>query len=196
VGSAAGKAGSAAAVTVSLAASGASVTATRNDIRFNSQALSLNSRNCQVNEAIGKALSVSVVQIDGSTTTLRFLVRPDENPGRITDGPLYTCTFRISPSAPPGTYVLGNIDMVAFGLGGTVYADVVGADGYIAVPSPCTGDCDGDGQVTVDEILVLVNTALGNFGVDACLAGDADHDGQVTVDEILAAVSNALEGCD
>jgi hypothetical protein len=47
----------------------------------------------------------------------------------------------------------------------------------------------------VDEILTMVNIALGNADVDACLAGDAYHDGQIAIDEILTAVNNALNGC-
>jgi hypothetical protein len=66
---------------------------------------------------------------------------------------------------------------------------------------PCVGDCNGDGTVTVDEILAMVNIALGiplgnvPVGGGDCRAGDANHDGQITVDEILAAVNNALNGC-
>jgi hypothetical protein len=46
--------------------------------------------------------------------------------------------------------------------------------------------------VTVDEILTMVNIALGNTPVAACDAGDANQDDQITVDEILTAVNNAL----
>jgi len=49
--------------------------------------------------------------------------------------------------------------------------------------------------VTVDEILTMVNIALGNTPVMTCEAGDANHDGQITIDEILTAVNNALNGC-
>jgi hypothetical protein len=49
--------------------------------------------------------------------------------------------------------------------------------------------------VTVDEILTMVNIALGNTSVTACDAGDANQDDQITVDEILTAVNNALDGC-
>ena len=63
------------------------------------------------------------------------------------------------------------------------------------VASPCVGDCNGDLQVTVDEILSMVNIALGNTSVSACEAGDANHDGEITVNEILAAVNNALNSC-
>jgi len=66
----------------------------------------------------------------------------------------------------------------------------------LLTPTPsCAGDCNGDGQVTVDEILTMVNIALGNANISTCLAGDANHDGQITIDEILTAVNNALNGC-
>jgi hypothetical protein len=59
----------------------------------------------------------------------------------------------------------------------------------------CVGDCDAHGQVTVDEILTLVNIALGNTEVTECSAGDANSDDVITIDEILTAVDNALSGC-
>jgi len=62
-------------------------------------------------------------------------------------------------------------------------------------PPLCVGDCNSDGQVTVDEILTMVNIALGDTPVTTCEAGDANHDGEITIDEILTAVSNALNGC-
>jgi hypothetical protein len=49
--------------------------------------------------------------------------------------------------------------------------------------------------VTVNEILTMVNIALGNAPLLNCEAADANHDGQITVDEILTAVNNALNGC-
>jgi hypothetical protein len=62
--------------------------------------------------------------------------------------------------------------------------------------SPCVGDCNDDGTVTVDEMLTMVNIALGNTPVTSCRAGDANMDGQITIDEILTAVNNALNGCE
>lgn len=60
---------------------------------------------------------------------------------------------------------------------------------------PCAGDCDGDGEVTIDQVLTLVNIALGGGATSSCEAGDVDGDGSITIDEIVAAVSNALSGC-
>ncbi|MFI5394500.1 MAG: hypothetical protein ACHQ9S_03110 [Candidatus Binatia bacterium] len=62
-------------------------------------------------------------------------------------------------------------------------------------PVPCIGDCNGNGSVTVDEILTMVNIALGNTPLSACTAGDGNCDGRITVDEILTAVNAALNGC-
>jgi hypothetical protein len=49
--------------------------------------------------------------------------------------------------------------------------------------------------VTVDEILKMVNIALGLAAPETCLAGDANGDGHITVDEIVSAVNRALTGC-
>ena len=58
----------------------------------------------------------------------------------------------------------------------------------------CVGDCRGDDQVTIDELVAMVNLAL-NGGVTGCSAGDSNTDGRITIDEILVAVNNALSGC-
>lgn len=59
----------------------------------------------------------------------------------------------------------------------------------------CAGDCGGDGAVTINELIALVNVALGSSPVDSCAAGDGNGDGQVTIDELVSAVNRALEGC-
>lgn len=64
------------------------------------------------------------------------------------------------------------------------------------VPSPvCAGDCNGNGNVTIDEIVTLVHIALGDMAIDVCPAGDNDQDGAITVNDILAAVQSTLAGC-
>jgi hypothetical protein len=62
-------------------------------------------------------------------------------------------------------------------------------------PPTCAGDCGGDGEVTVEEIVRMVNIALGSATVDQCRAGDVDGNGEITIDEIIAAVNRALAGC-
>lgn len=63
------------------------------------------------------------------------------------------------------------------------------------VQNSCTGDCNQDLAVTVDELLTGVNIALGNQAINQCLLFDANGDGTTTVDEIIVAVNNALNGC-
>jgi hypothetical protein len=60
---------------------------------------------------------------------------------------------------------------------------------------PCIGDCAGRGTVTIDDLLLAVQQALGLMSSDACGSVDVDWDGTVTVDELLIAVGNALRGC-
>lgn len=64
-----------------------------------------------------------------------------------------------------------------------------------AAAPACVGDCGSDGEVTVDEIITMVNIALGAAQPSACTAGDSSGDGEVTVDEIVGAVNKALGGC-
>ncbi len=59
----------------------------------------------------------------------------------------------------------------------------------------CAGDCDGDGQVVIDEVVRAVEMALGGQPAARCAAADTDGDGQVTVDELIAATGAALRGC-
>jgi len=59
----------------------------------------------------------------------------------------------------------------------------------------CAGDCNSSDDVTVNELLIMVNIALGNADISACAPGDTNHDGSITINEILAAVNKALNGC-
>lgn len=59
----------------------------------------------------------------------------------------------------------------------------------------CPGNCNGDTEVTVDEILAGVSIAQGLQSLEICPQFDANGDGEVTIDDILAAVGAALNGC-
>ena len=77
--------------------------------------------------------------------------------------------------------------------------ELIGGDvfGMFIVPPglACIGDCGSDHAVTVDELLTMIDIALGNADVSGCLAGDNNLDAQITVDEIITAINNALGGC-
>ena len=75
-------------------------------------------------------------------------------------------------------------------------SQVLITDGSVTVTGiPCLGDCNRDHEVTVDELLKMVNIALGTLQLTECPAGDGDASGDITIDEIIKAVSNALNGC-
>ena len=68
----------------------------------------------------------------------------------------------------------------------------------LALPAPaqtCGGDCDGDGAVVVNELVLAVSVALGAAALDVCAAVDGDGDGTVTIAELIAAVDHGLAGC-
>jgi subtilisin family serine protease len=59
----------------------------------------------------------------------------------------------------------------------------------------CIGDCDGDGAVSIAELVRGVNSALASPAPDICGGLDANGDGRVGIDELVRAVANAVEGC-
>ncbi len=58
----------------------------------------------------------------------------------------------------------------------------------------CIGDCDGSHTVTVNEIITLVNIALGDAQAAACANGISSGD-PVDITLIVQAINNALNGC-
>lgn len=59
----------------------------------------------------------------------------------------------------------------------------------------CAGDCNGDGRISVDELVRAVGIALGNDPPSACPGLDTSGNGRVEVGELVAAVGRALNGC-
>ena len=58
----------------------------------------------------------------------------------------------------------------------------------------CTGDCNGNGAVSIDELVTGVGIALGTLPVGACTAFENDT-GQVDIAQLVRGVANALGGC-
>jgi hypothetical protein len=56
------------------------------------------------------------------------------------------------------------------------------------------GDCDGDGVVRIDELVLAVNIAIDAAPMSACAALDGDGDGQAEINELVRAVTNGLRG--
>jgi hypothetical protein len=59
----------------------------------------------------------------------------------------------------------------------------------------CTGDCNGDGMVTINELILGVNIALGSQPLSACPAFDCENNQMVPINCLIQGVNNALNGC-
>lgn len=62
-------------------------------------------------------------------------------------------------------------------------------------PRACTGDCDGDGVVQVNEVVAGARIALAEQPSEDCENVDANRDGLVQIDELVSSVDNLIEGC-
>ncbi|MGD9763898.1 MAG: hypothetical protein AB7V27_09315 [Candidatus Binatia bacterium] len=72
--------------------------------------------------------------------------------------------------------------------------------GSTPTPTPtgsleCVGDCDGDGVVTIHDIISIVQIVLGQRPVADCPRGDVGGDGVIGISDLVAAVVSALQGC-
>jgi hypothetical protein len=59
----------------------------------------------------------------------------------------------------------------------------------------CPGDCDGNGAVTVNELVVAVGVALTGRSAADCPGLDASGDAAVQIDDLVIAVNMARRGC-
>jgi hypothetical protein len=132
---------------------------------------------------------------------IRAMVAPAGEADAIPDGArLYSCDVAIDASAL-GTYALVADMPSALGLDARPLP-VIASDGAVdvsAAPPPpppiCVGDCNGDGGVVINELLIGVNIAADRAPLSTCALLDVDDDGAVKVNELIRAVNNALNGC-
>jgi DNA-binding beta-propeller fold protein YncE len=67
--------------------------------------------------------------------------------------------------------------------------------GVCAPPGNCVGDCNGNGEVAIGELVTGINIASDILPLEACPSFDASDDGLVTIDEIMTGVNDGLYGC-
>ena len=102
-----------------------------------------------------------------------------------------TQTYSAVASDSDGDFVVVWSSFLQDGAGFGVFGQRFSRDGAAS----CTGDCNGDSLVTVDELVKGVNIALSILPVTDCPAFDRNNDGTVTVDELVTGVNAALSGC-
>lgn len=120
--------------------------------------------------------------LDTSTSYLQAFFDVNGN-SQLDPGEPYT--IYDNRSMPPGDPVTADPSQTA--------VDFTFADENVQVEM-CVGDCNGNGTVTVNEIIALVNIALGTATSSACPNGVSAGQG-VTVTLIIQAVNHALGTC-
>ncbi len=109
-------------------------------------------------------------------------------PARFMGGDLFRAVI-------PPTVVNANVSYEACAVDLAGNNACAAAKRYLSEVALCSGDCDGNGTVAVNELITMLNIALGNTALSTCIAGDVNHSDGITISEIIQAVSFALNGC-
>ena len=65
-----------------------------------------------------------------------------------------------------------------------------------SVSAQCVGDCNGDENVRINELIIAVGIALDRQDLSVCPSIDGNSNGRVDIGELISAVGNSLRGCD
>ena len=79
------------------------------------------------------------------------------------------------------------------------------SDGIVGYPSQpqafdvnfnyLPGDADGDGEVTINDVIMTINASLGNPSASFnAAAADLDGDGEITINDIIMIINLTLQG--
>jgi hypothetical protein len=135
---------------------------------------------------IGRAPLLGALQDNGGPTATQALLANSPatdagNPSGCTDvdGAVLARDQRGAPRSRPGD---NRCDIGAYEFGASV-------------PPECSGDCNSDGAVTVDELVTGVSIVLGSVPAAICPSLNDNGDTMVTVDDLVRAVGYALNGC-
>jgi hypothetical protein len=106
---------------------------------------------------------------------------------------LYRCGLSADGPILPGDYMITCSNLQMGARGQTVDSQCV--NGVVTVLG-CPADCNRDGMVTVEELLLAVRLSLEGLQPGQCDAADHNTDSIVTIDELIHGVNTALQGCD
>lgn len=196
LGHAVGLAGGVACVGGSLSGNGLAVAATDDHYRFDASAFAV--QQCTISPAIGpgsaanKQLTRTVVGAGDEHIAI------GGNSNLLPDGVRYVCRFTIGGGVAPGSYPINNVPTATAPTGVAVLA---GGGAATVQVTTCNGDCDGNGNVTVGEVVKAVNMFLGQPFCNptnpslGCPVADINHDGVVSIGEVVQSVNRFLGGC-
>ena len=197
LGTGVGRPGGIACLPAVLSYTGAGVASTSNDIGFDTAQFTLNS--CTINPTIGPSSAIAKTQTLTPLGAGAERIAVGGNANVIPAGVLYSCTFAVSAGASTGVSAVTNSPSAADTSGSDI-AGVTGSAGQVRVTT-CTGDCDGNGVVTIGEIIKCVNLFLGqplcNPGTPtaSCPVADVNLNGSVSIGEVTQCINHFLGGC-
>jgi len=138
--------------------------------------------------------STGVFSVATLTTDAYYLKAFLDLNGNYQSDPGEPFTIYQNKSQPPADPVFPGLDQTNLHIS---FGDEDVPSSPTPTPTPgfrCVGDCDGGESVTVNEIITLVNIALGSTQPSACPDG-IPAGAEVNVALILQAVNHALNGC-
>jgi hypothetical protein len=123
--------------------------------------------------------SCQAVQVGSGTRGLCMAGTPSvSNPtATVTPGETPTATPRDTPTATPRD------------------TPTLTPSGVTPTPGACTGDCNDDKQVVVNEMIIGVRILLGESPISQCRAFDRNGNNMVEVNELIGGVNALLNGC-
>jgi hypothetical protein len=164
---------------------------------------------CRLESGSGvKRFTASLLPRDGSpgrtnlhTVIEEIGVRVGRN-DPLADGLVYGCVLRVANDTPPGDYPVRTVSAALHDRDGNALEPLTAHDAVITVTDPasstgCLMDCNNDNRVTVDEVVLGIEIALGKSrgGLKRCPLADATGDGLITIDELITAIRAMLYGC-
>jgi len=123
------------------------------------------------------------------------------------DGQIVTCTFGVTPGVAASQIVVAADRLnVGDAVGDVFTSQAISGGVSILLPTPtpittpvvrpfCPGDCDGNGEVLVNEVTLVVRIMAGEEPLTDCPAADADGDGEVFITDVTRAVLSLAFGC-
>jgi hypothetical protein len=139
-------------------------------------------------------VQIPVLPDDGLIVTLRMVV----GAGAPAEIPLHLFSALDASAKPQFAANLSIGDQAACDVSANAQnrSNVAFTDGKVTTGgSGCVGDCNRDGMVAINELVLGVNIALASRPVADCTAFDPSGNGGVEINELIQGVNNALTNC-
>ena len=173
------------------------MTSAANDIGYDASEFVVAS--CTINPQIGPGTTANKTLTHSALGAGLERVSTGASNNPLPDGPLYLCKLSVSAATVAGNYPISNAASAVDMFGNTLANAAGGGTGVVV--TQCSGDCDGNGTVTIGEIVKTVNVFLGRPLCDpavptaSCPVADADFDGAVSLGEVMQTVAASLRNC-